>query len=70
MAGLLKIGGLWESNDKNGNKTLSGNVDLPVGITINETNRIVIFTNDRKGAENQPDYQMFVTKNEPPEQQR
>jgi len=65
MAGLLKIGGLYKSQDKNGNEMLNGNVDVPVDVTINDTSRIVIFTNPRKEADNHPDFEIFVTKNEP-----
>ncbi len=65
MADLLKIGSLWKGADKNGNEMLSGNVDVPAGVTIDDTNRIVILFNDRKEAEKHPDFQIFVTKNEP-----
>ena len=53
---LLKVTGLWQSNDKNGNMVLSGN--------LNGNARIVIFANTHKEAENQPDFNMYVTKNE------
>jgi uncharacterized protein (DUF736 family) len=65
MADLLKIGSLWKGNDKNGNEMFSGNVSVPAGVTIDDTHRIVCLFNDRKTAENQPDFQVYVTKNEP-----
>jgi len=70
MAGLLKIGGLWKDNDKNGNEMLSGKVDVPVGVTITETTRVVILTNIHKDSNKHPDFNMFLTKEQPPEQQR
>jgi uncharacterized protein (DUF736 family) len=65
MAELLKIGSLWRGEDKNGNEMFSGNVDVPVQVTLDDTKRIVVLFNDRKEAENHPDFQIFVTKNEP-----
>ena len=65
MADLLKIGSLWRGEDKNGNEMFSGNVDVPVQVTLDDTKRIVVLFNDRKEAENHPDFQIFVTKNEP-----
>ena len=65
MADLLKIGSLWKGQDKNGNDMFSGNVDVPVDVTLNDTKRIVVLFNERKEAENHPDFQIFVTKNEP-----
>jgi uncharacterized protein (DUF736 family) len=56
MSDLLKVTGLWSSKDKNGNLVLSGN--------LNGNARIVIFANTHKEAENQPDFNMYVTKNE------
>lgn len=59
MAELLKVTGLWEGQDRNGNKTLSGNMG---GV------RVVIFTNTYKEAgDNKPDMEMYFTKNEPKE---
>jgi uncharacterized protein (DUF736 family) len=65
MADLLKIGSLWRGEDKNGNEMFSGNVDIPVGVIVDDTKRIVVLFNDRKEADNHPDFQIFVTKNEP-----
>jgi uncharacterized protein (DUF736 family) len=59
-APLLKVTGLWKSEDRNGNMVLSGN--------LNGNARIVIFANTHKEAENQPDFNMYVTKNEKSEQ--
>lgn len=67
MADLIKIGSLWKGSDKNGNEMFSGNVDVPVEVTLDDTKRIVILHNERKEADNHPDFQIFVTKNEPRE---
>ena len=65
MAELLKIGSLWRGEDKNGNEMFSGNVDVPVQLTLDDTKRIVVLFNDRKESDKHPDFQIFVTKNEP-----
>lgn len=65
MAGLLKIGALYEGTDKNGNQMLNGNVDIPAGLILDDTCRLVILVNPRKEADNHPDFEVFVTKNEP-----
>lgn len=64
MAGLLKLGSLWKGIDKNGNEMLSGNVDVPVCVSVDENTRVVILANSRKEAENHPDFELFLTKNE------
>lgn len=64
MANLLQIGSLWKGEDKNGNDMFSGNVDVPAGVVIDDTHRIVVLTNERKTAQNHPDFHIFVTKNE------
>ncbi len=53
---LIKVTGLWQSEDKNGNLVLSGN--------LNGNARVVIFTNNYKEAEKEPDYIMYLGKNE------
>jgi uncharacterized protein (DUF736 family) len=65
MANLLQIGSLWKSEDKNGNDMFSGKVNVPTGVIIDDTCRIVAFANDRKEAENHPDFHIFVSKDEP-----
>jgi len=65
MADLLKLGSLWKGTDKKGNEMFSGNVSVPTGVVIDDTNRVVILTNPRKEADNHPDFEMFITKNEP-----
>lgn len=55
-ADLIKVTGLWQSEDRNGNMVLSGN--------LNGNARIVIFFNTHKEADNQPDFNLYITKNE------
>ena len=64
MAGLLKIGGLWKRQDKNGNEMLSGKVDTPVGLVVEDGTRIVALVNNRKSADNHPDYEIFLSKDD------
>ena len=54
-------GGLWKTTDKNGRTVLSGN--------LNQNVRLVIFENQFKDADNQPDFELFLTKKEPKEDQ-
>jgi hypothetical protein len=65
MADLLKIGSLWRGEDKNGNEMFSGNVDVPVQVTLDDTKRIVVSIQRPEGKRKHPDFQIFVTKNEP-----
>ena len=65
MANLLKIGGLWKSQDKNGNEMLSGKLEIPVGITVDGTTRVVALTNLHKDSDKHPDFQLYVGKDEP-----
>lgn len=55
MSDLIKITGLWESVDKNGNPVLSGNLGGA---------RVTIFKNTFKEAgSNQPDYNLYIAEN-------
>ncbi len=55
---LVKVTGLWKSEDCDGNMVLSGN--------LSGSARIVIFTNKYKEEnERGPDFEMYITKNEP-----
>ena len=65
MANLLKIGGLWKGTDKNGNEMLSGKLEIPVGVTVDDTTRVVALTNIHKDADNHPDFQLYFGKDEP-----
>lgn len=59
MADLIKVTGLWKSEDKNGNMVLSGN--------LNPNIRMVIFENSFKeqDGEKAPDFNLFIEKREP-----
>lgn len=61
---LLKIGSLWQKEDKNGNTMFSGNIDIPADITLTGDNTLMVFTNDRKNADNHPDFEVYVGKKE------
>ena len=53
---LIKAGGLWKGEDKNGNTILTGSMG---GV------RIVIFANTFKEKPNQPDFNLFFGENKP-----
>lgn len=48
------MGALWIKTSKNGNKFFSGVVEMD-----GKKKKIVIFKNNRKEKDNQPDYQIF-----------
>ena len=52
---FIEISGLWEGKTKAGDVYLSGYMGSA---------KIMIFRNTYKDKENQPDYKLFVTKNE------
>jgi hypothetical protein len=60
MADLIKLGGLWKNKDKNGRAYLAGK--------LSPTVRILIFTNEFKTEERQPDYQIYLAPVETPEE--
>lgn len=47
---MVEIGGLWEKQDKNGNPFYAGKL----------SGNIVIFKNNFKEKDNQPDYKMYA----------
>ena len=51
MGELIKIGGLWESTDKNGNKYFSGTFTYGTKLLVKE-------------KDNEPDYIVYVTRKE------
>ncbi len=53
---LLKISGLWEKTSAKGNRYLVGRLNANV--------KIVILQNNRKEADNDPDFQLFIQQDE------
>ncbi len=53
---LLKISGLWEKTSAKGNRYLVGRLNANV--------KIVILQNNRKDADNDPDFQLFIQQDE------
>ena len=51
MGDMIKLGGLWENESKDGKKYFSGSLGGA---------KILIFPNKFKEQDNQPDYQMYV----------
>ncbi len=56
MSDLIKLGGLWEGKDKNGNKYFSG------GLTYGT--KLLVMSNSFKEKENEPDYIVYIAKKE------
>ena len=54
MGELVKIGGLWKNQDKNGNDYFSGNFTYGT--------KMLVMTNTFKDKENDPDYMVYITK--------
>lgn len=53
---LLKLGGLWKNTDKNGNEYFSGNYTYGT--------KLLIYRNTFKERDNEPDYILYITKQE------
>jgi hypothetical protein len=56
MSELVKIGGLWEGKDKNGNKYFSG--------TFTYGTKLLVMSNSFKEKNNEHDYIVYITKKE------
>ena len=56
MSELIKIGGLWEGQDKNGNKYFSG--------TFTYGTKLLVMSNSFKEKESEPDFIVYLTKKE------
>ena len=54
MGELVKIGGLWKNQDKNGNDYFSGNFTYGT--------KMLVMSNTFKDKENDPDYMVYITK--------
>jgi len=50
--GMIYLGGLWLSESKSGKKYFSGKLGLG--------GRILIFKNENRTADNQPEYNMYI----------
>lgn len=51
MSDLIKLTGLWEKTDKNGNPVFMGNLG---------SSRVVILHNNYKKEDKHPDYNLFI----------
>ena len=56
MSDLIKIGGLWQNKDKNGNDYFSGNFTYGT--------KLLVMTNSYKDKENDPDYMVYIAQKE------
>jgi len=61
MSELIKLMGLWESKDKNGNAFYSGKLGNA---------RVIIMKNGYKEQDNHPDYEVLIKKNEPKQKEQ
>ena len=52
MSDLIKVGGLWKNNDKNGKDDLSGNFTYGT--------KLLVMTNSYKDKDNDPDYMVYI----------
>ena len=59
MSALIKIGGLWQNKDKNGNDYFSG------GFTYGT--KLLVMSNTFKDKDNEPDFIVYVGKKDKPE---
>ena len=54
MGELVKIGGLWKNQDKNGNDYFSGNFTYGT--------KMLVMSYTFKNKDNDPDYMVYITK--------
>ena len=59
---LLKLGGLWKNQDKNGNDYFSGNFTYGT--------KLLIMTNTFKEKNTEPDYIAYITKQDKKEDKK
>lgn len=59
MARMTKVGALWMATKKDGEKYLSGRIDLPFSITLKGDERILAFKNKSEN-ENAPIFDILI----------
>ena len=59
MSDLIKIGGLWQNKDKNGNDYFSGGFAYGT--------KLLVMSNTFKDKDNEPDFIVYVGKKDKPE---
>ena len=52
MSDLIKVGGLWKNQDKNGNDYFSGYFTYGT--------KLLVMTNSYKDKDNDPDYMVYI----------
>ena len=57
---LKRVSGLWMKDSKAGSKYMTGKTDEP----IPAGSKLLIFKNDRKETDQQPDYQLMIAAEE------
>ena len=75
MSEFIKITGLWAGKDKNGNAYMKGNLNDKSIEALNTALeegalKVMIFKNTYKKTENQPDYILNLTKDEPRQEKK
>tara|TARA_R110002110_G_scaffold177997_2_gene382782 strand:+ start:1447 stop:1653 length:207 start_codon:yes stop_codon:yes gene_type:complete len=61
-SGLIKLCGMWKNEDKNGNEYFSGNYTYGT--------KLLIYTNSFKEKPNDPDYIMYIAKQDKPKDKK
>ncbi len=59
QSNLNRIGALWLGETRNGKRMMSGRIEL----TENQEIRVLVFKNDYKETESQPDYVIYEPEN-------
>lgn len=62
---IMKIGSVWKSTKEDGTVYYSGNIDVPCPITLNGSNRILIFKN-KSEHEKSPALDILIAEALPP----
>ena len=61
---MLKIGAVWKRTKEDGTVYLSGRIDSPVPIIIDETTQILLFKN-KSEHEKSPAFDVLISKSKP-----
>jgi uncharacterized protein (DUF736 family) len=59
-----EIGAFWKRTSRNNMTYLAGHIKVPQSDGTEKTEKVVVFSNQHKKAENQPDYRVYISNTE------
>ena len=67
----VEIGALWKREARaSGQKYLAGHIKMDDGMGSETTTKVVVFSNRHKDKETQPDFRMYLSKPQQPQQEQ